>query len=993
MSEIIEFPFDSGAYEAADRKWLPNEVLAVAENVRLDRDGRLTVRPGATALSLDTMSIRSLVPYDLGNYRGALVALGSQRSSGTGMQDLFEWIGRASKWRATSGDSTSNSSGQRLPTMTDIREVGTIPDQGVSVRHVSLAFGAGYVCAVISRAADSTVHVFDPVTNQTLLLEDVAMRLARVCFAGSDFWITGVDADEDIVGVNFDPLTDETLPGETTLLSNATVVLDLAVSTFGTGWAVAWCTASSALVRTYSSAGASVANWTGVAANTEAVALAGNTTGTLLSLAYQDSSSEYWLTTFNASGAIQNGPTDIFGGAGGSGTRLGMCFNPTGIQNFSNATLTITGTNELNRIGLIVHIQQSTHTPPQGFHIDYYEARPAMAPVSLDSEEFSGWIDNRASDRELGTFHVVGNRQLPQCFLAQQQIDTQTTGSNVVSNGCTDGVSKVYIAFVQMAENTGQGLPSLRAAIYEAETSKLNRRQMAEVGGELLISGGLPLTYDGRTMTDIGFAECPIISFVSEDPAGQLEQLSTYQVKAVWKCYNGKNLVARSQPSPPASHTLTGANESINWIVTTPHSLKRHSVFRDQNLTVVVEVYRTIANGGNFQLDSVTVVDPADASAEPVAVVSDQPDSTLDENLILYSDESGLEVSAPEPFKYIWPARDRAFTGGLPTEDIWFYSDLTIPARQVAFPFSSRLSYQRRHNQPITAVGAFEAVGVVWSKDEIAQVPGRGPERSGTGEFDSMLAVPTPGGCIDWRSLVSTPVGFFFQMAPDKLMLLTRSQQGSSAGDVQWVGQPVRDTLEAFPVITGAVHVRAQMQVAFACNASNGLSGRIIIYDLRRQQWFVDNVGGPIAAIAELDGRLVWLSGGAIFQQDLAPGSGTFVSHAIQTGYIRITKNLGWGHVYRVGLLGVAVGACSVECFIDYDDGAGLRSLGTETFTGSEGTFERLWSLAIQKTSRFSLRWVITNGSPTAALRLNAWAVEVEGSKNMVRVGSTGHVA
>ncbi len=982
-TEIIEFPFDSGAYEAADRKWLPPEVLAVAENVRLDRDGRLTVRPGATALALDTMSSRSLVAYDLGNYRGALVALGSQRSTGTGIQDLFEWVGRASKWRATSGDDTNSSTGQRIPTLTDLREVGTIPDQGDSVRHVSLACGAGYVCAVIGRELESTVHVFDPATNQTLLLVDVAMRLARVCFAGTDFWITGVDSDEDIVGCNFDPLTDEALSSISTLLSNATVVDDLAVSTFGTGWAVAWCTATSALVRTYSSAGASVASWTGLAAEADSVALAGNSAGTLLTLVYQNASREYFATTFNAAGAIQSGPTDVFAGAGGSGVRLGACL--------SGSTVFISGVNELNRQGLITGMVQAGHglTGAQTYH----DARPHMAPIGVDSEEYSGWVDLSATDATLGTFHVVGNRQLPQCFLAPQQCDTQTTGSNVVSNGAISG-TKLYIAFVQLAENTGLSSPSFRASIVEAETSKLNRRQMAEVAGELLISGGLPLTYDGRSLTEVGFAECPVVFFSSANTTGSLTQLTTYQVKAVWKCYNGKNLVARSQLSAPTSHTLTGTNDAIVWNITTPHSLRRHRAYRDQNLTVVVELYRTVGNGGNFQLDAVVVVDPADDSAELVTATSSQSDSILSDNQVLYSDESGLEVSAPEPCRYIWPARDRAVTGGLPSDDLWLYSDLTIPGRQVAFPFSSKLSYQRRHNQPITAIGAFEAVGVVWSKDEISQIPGRGPERSGTGEFDSMLSVPTPGGCIDWRSLVSTPAGFFFQMAPDKLMLLTRSQQGQSAGEVQWIGQPVRDTLELFPVITGAIHIRSQMAVAFACNATDGLSGRILVFDLRRQQWFVDNVGAAIASLAELDGRLVWLTtAGAILQQDLAPGSGTFVSHAIQTGFIRVTKNLGWGHIYRVGLLGTVLGACSVECFIDYDDGAGLRSLGTEAFAGTEGTFERLWSLSIQKTSRFSVRWVVTHSAPTAALRLNGWAAEVEGSKNMVRVGSTGHVA
>jgi len=983
MSEIVEFPFDSGAYEAADRKWLGGAMLRVAENARLDRDGRLVHRPGATALSSGTMSANALVPYDLGNYQGRLVALGSQRSTGTGIQDLFEWVAAAGKWRATSGEDTNSSTGQRVPTLTNVREVGAVPDQGGTVRHVSLACGAGYVCAVIARATESTIHVFEPTTNQTLLLVDVDMRLARVVYAGSDFWIYGVDADEDIVRCNFDPVNDETISSISTLLSNATTVTDLAVSTFGTGSAVAWCTASSAVIRTYSSAGAFVATWTGLAAAAEAVALVGNVAGTLLTLCYQDASFEYFATTFNAAGAVQSGPTSLFGGAGGSGARLGACLQSNG------TSISVVGTNDSTRLGLLQTLIQSTHGTTAT--VSYADARPECGPVATTNEEFSGWVDMIASNASLGTFHVVGNRQLPQCFLGAQLIE-EVGGPNRICNGATAG-TKVYMAYVQLAENTGIANNSLRATIIEASADATQRRQMAKVAGELLISGGLPLTYDGRTMGEIGFAECPIVLFSSTATNGSLTQLTTYQVKAVWKCYNGQNLVARSQPSPPLSQTLTGADDAISWLVTTPHSLRRHRAFRDQSLTVVVELYRTIGNGANFQLDVVQAIDVNDDSAAPVTLTSSRSDTSLSDNAVIYSDESGLEISAPFPFSYVSPARDRAFAGGTPDAATWLMSDLLIPGRQVSFAFA-KAAYTQRANQAITAVAAFEQVGLVWSQDEIQQVPGRGPERSGTGEFDSMIGVPTPGGCIDWRSVIVAPPGAFFQMATDKLMLLARAQTGAGAGEVSWVGQPVRETLAAFPVITAAVHIRSQMAVAFACNAADGLSGRILIYDLRRSLWFVDNVGGPVSALAELDGRLVWLSSGVIYQQDAAPGTGTFISLTLESGLVRIKEALGWGRVYKIGLLGTAAGPCTLQALIDYDDGAGFVSLGSETFAGTEGAFERFWSLANQKASRFAVKFIVTHASTgSAGLQLNGWAAQVDGSKNMVRVGSTGQVA
>lgn len=984
MAEILEFPFDSGAYEAADRKWLAGAMLRTAENVRLDRDGRLGHRPGATALSSATMSANALTPYDLGNYQGRLVALGSQLTTAADrIKDLFEWVPRASKWRATAGEDTNSTTGPRIPQLTNLREVGAIPDQDDSVYSVKLACGGGYVCAVINRTAESTIHVFDPATNQTLLLVEFAARLADVVYAGTNFFIYGVDSDEDIVRVQFDPSADEVISATTTLLSNATVVVDLSAANFGTGSAVSWCTATNALIRTYNSAGTFVTNWTAVAAQTFAVGLVGNAAGTLLTLAFQDASAEYFATTWNAAGVLQNGPTALFGGGGGSGIRLGAGMDVDG------TTVFIAGVNESTDIGLYTGLIQSSHGLTGAD--DYYDARPAMGPLGAGDTTYTGWQDLVASDNSLGTFHVTGLRRLPQCFLAQQLCATQNVSLNLISKGASTG-SKMYIPVVALAENTGLTGDRQRCAIVEAEVGSTARRQMAEVAGELLISGGLPLTYDGRTMGEIGFAECPIVNFSSENATGALETLGRYQVKACWAVYNGKTLICRSQPSPPRGRTLSGANNELVWSVTTPHSIRRHRSFRDQSLTVVVELYRTIAGGANFQLDARVAINPNDAEAQPVLITSDQSDTALSDNAVIYSDESGLEISAPFPFSYVTAMRDRAFTGGTPDGPSWLASDLTIPGRQVAFPFA-KAAYTQRANQTITAVAAFEQVGLVWTASEIQQLLGRGPERNGFGEFDSLVGVPTPGGCADWRSVIVAPPGAFFQMASDKLMLLARAQTGAAAGDVSWIGQPVRETLAAFPVITAAVFVRAQMAVAFACNATNGLSGRVLTYDLRRGLWFVDNVGGPVSALAELDGRLCWLSGGVVYQQDAAAGSGAFVAVTLETGLVRVTPALGWGKVYKIGFLGEALGACSLQALIDYDDGAGFISLGTETIAGTEGVLERFWSLGNQKASRFAVKFLVTGSSGSAGLRYNGWAASVDGGKGMVRVGSTGHVA
>src|SRR5690606_32337611 len=132
--------------------------LAAAQNCRLSRDGRLEVRPGFTALSTGTMSTGVLEAFDLINFQGRLMALGDQLAAGRAT-DLFEWLPAAGKWRATAGSSVDAIAGPRLPQVTDVRQVGTLPDQFLPVSHVRLAAGGGYVCAVVNCAGGDTCAV------------------------------------------------------------------------------------------------------------------------------------------------------------------------------------------------------------------------------------------------------------------------------------------------------------------------------------------------------------------------------------------------------------------------------------------------------------------------------------------------------------------------------------------------------------------------------------------------------------------------------------------------------------------------------------------------------------------------------------------------------------------------------------------------------------------------------------------------------------------
>src|SRR5690606_41308107 len=119
--------------------------------------------------------------------------------------------------------------------------VGSAPDQSLPVSRVRLAAGGGYGCAVVHFAGGDTcpVHVFDPETDQTLLLEQVALSMADVVYAGDQFHIVGITtAGTGLSQTQFDPATDETLPTLSSITAPGTLI-DVSAAPFDGGYVVA----------------------------------------------------------------------------------------------------------------------------------------------------------------------------------------------------------------------------------------------------------------------------------------------------------------------------------------------------------------------------------------------------------------------------------------------------------------------------------------------------------------------------------------------------------------------------------------------------------------------------------------------------------------------------------------------------------------------------------------------------------------------------------
>jgi len=350
-------------------------------------------------------------------------------------------------------------------------------------------------------------------------------------------------------------------------------------------------------------------------------------------------------------------------------------------------------------------------------------------------------------------------------------------------------------------------------------------------------------------------------------------------------------------------------------------------------------------------------------------------DTGLASQAVIYTQiESPLDDHAPPPADYVWSGNERLWLAGLPNRAAWRASKLIDEIRAPAFAAEGRLAFGGELADSIEAVVAQDVSELFFTRRGIWQVDGEGPAENGQGKFFAARRVFTESGLVadGWRSLLETEQGIWCQLGSDKLYLV---KPGAGA---EWAGFPIRELLRSFPVIVAATLTHNDQMAAFALQASDGLSGRIALFDLRRKVWMVDDVSVVPTALADYQGRLVFAdTTRAVWMADATAGSGTFVPLTVETGHATEFDVAGQGRAPHVLLVGLLSGECTLLLEVDYDDGQGFVSAGTFALTVAGGytvgqtvtvEFDLAGSTVTDpdKVTRFALR-MSTSGSSGSA--------------------------
>lgn len=292
-----------------------------------------------------------------------------------------------------------------------------------------------------------------------------------------------------------------------------------------------------------------------------------------------------------------------------------------------------------------------------------------------------------------------------------------------------------------------------------------------QVDDLLLFGGSVSYAYDGLTFFELGWVEgAPDIS-VSASTGGSLTVGASYTLAAVWTFIDSTGRVSRSVPTPVATDTLSGSNQTINATVNLPQITAEK--------LVITELYMTEANPGAsaplYLVDSYTQREPA--NRQHTFTVTANPNTTAKElyttGNVLADDRAPGDRGMVAVGNRVWCADAHYVYPSHAT------TSLVAPAWNLdVYPIEVPSAFGE-----VRGLGAVDDTVVVSCDNGVCVITGPGFDDSGQGAGWSVPSrVYQVGGPAQARGIVSLPAGVAW-MGPEGLpYLLSRGLSGSCVG-------------------------------------------------------------------------------------------------------------------------------------------------------------------------------------------------------------------
>jgi len=864
-----------------------------------------------------------------------------------------------------------------------------------------------------SATTDCYVMIVRQDNNQVLHHEKVDTNTfsSRITFAGGTFYVSLAKFNGDVLIRSYTPGTSTAFATFATPVAGGGVgVHDLVPVTNGTTGRIisAVGKVGSTTVRVYQSNGTQLGSTATVAITPIVIVVEADQVDATINLYTVTSPSTGQIRTFNfTTGALTLGPTATTVGVGGS-----MCRLPTLGANPQSVCVAV---NDASANTVVQTFSQAAHAPVATFTL----AKVALRGRVVNAQSGTG------SQKRAIVFPALVAPQLPlltqavsgRSVATNALIYASATVAHMVTRDYTNAVDPALevtqknlmvdtstgkLVWVAM-KNTNSGLGGQNLAQPVAtmlDFKSQARRQTVNYGGLLYAAGGNVQAYDGRFPSELYFNEQPGIYSATPAAGGSLVASAQYDYMLHWEYTRADGSFEQSDVSAVFSGN-TGALQTQNTISgSTPHTIRVALGSTLFGGSVVAVLSRSVWNaltgskGSEFRRCKVVQVPVGMASyGAPLSIVDQLSDAVLATQGVVYTQGSTNSLSgpvpnnAPESCSFIDADASRLFTGGLVRP---FETQVSKEASiEQPFAFSEVSSFFNQVSEAVTGVSSLDTAKLVFTANYLYALGADGPNDQGGGKLDAPRQIASPGGLLDWRSLLKVPSGVYFQLDEEKLYKLPVGGEGPV-----WEGVDVQDTLLAFPRICGAARCKKDDAAMFACSNVALTDSAIVVQSLRAGVWTVDDPplfgANGIAALVNYGDLVAYASGGRVFVLDATGYSDTATDPIVcqwKTHPLYPFELGGYGTMCDVIINGEYQSAGTLALRVSYDDGANFVTYDSFILSGLAvgQTVQRKWALQQSDTTSLVLEWTFTPSAPGAGFILPHAALLVDSEPNQLR--------
>lgn len=438
----------------------------------------------------------------------------------------------------------------------------------------------------------------------------------------------------------------------------------------------------------------------------------------------------------------------------------------------------------------------------------------------------------------------------------------------------------------------------------------------------LFLASSMPHEYDGSNIGDIGLIPRPVIlshTVVNNSSRPQYLGAGDYFYKVVFERRDAYGNLYRSRPSLAYAVTIGAETYPTVELIIDPFVGNFYT--GDRSWRAIL--YRTKEGPANIYYQ--TLIDDSTSDYDDdqsyrrqtqIVMADTLSDASLEEQNFLYTTGGVLENYACPPTNYITKHQSRIWAINSANGDIWYSKELITgegPAFSPAFVVSNPEA-----DIPEAIQSLNETALVVFWPHKIGIIYGEGPNDLGQGgSYTVPQMLPGNVGAIDWRSVIKTEIGVFFQSAKGIYLLPLDS------GRAQYIGAGVELYRDSTIYSADVIENRHQVRL-LAENYTTSSNRDILIYDYLIQQWHIwpdvmSEAGGIIDSI-DYNGAHALLHADGISVQDsdwsnsispytdyydysAANGPSVYAMKVV-TPWVKLAGLQGFQRVWRVLILG-----------------------------------------------------------------------------------------